>query len=91
MSIVAVFEIPTMSVEKYNTTVKQLSDAGAGAPKGRVYHVASKLGSGTQVVDVWNSQEEFDQFGKTLMPIMQAAGVTIPQPRITEVLNVIKG
>src|SRR5213596_1400825 len=69
MAIGIYFAVQGMSAEKYDDVIKQLQDAGQGAPAGRTYHVAFEGENGLQVFDVWDSQEAFDAFGETLMPI----------------------
>ncbi|MDQ1479035.1 MAG: hypothetical protein QOE62_4264, partial [Actinomycetota bacterium] len=44
-----------------------------------------------QVFDVWNSQEEFDAFGTTLIPILEGQGVELNAPMVAQVHNVIEG
>jgi len=44
-----------------------------------------------QVTDVWDSMEDFQAFGQTLVPIMQALGADPGQPEIQEVNNIIVG
>ena len=44
-----------------------------------------------QVFDVWDSQESFEAFGATLMPIMTELGADPGQPMVSAVHNVIKG
>ncbi len=90
MAIVAHFEIPGMTVEQYEQTLKELENAGLGAPDGRIYHVASPIEGGWTVTDVWESEEKFGAFGEVLMPIMSSAGITPTPPKITPVHNVIK-
>jgi hypothetical protein len=77
--------------EKYESTIKQLEAAGAGAPKGRTYHVALESDGGIQVFDIWESQADFDEFGKTLVPILTELGVELKEPMVANVHNVIKG
>jgi hypothetical protein len=77
--------------DKYNAVIKQLDDAGAGAPKGRSIHVALESNGEIQVFDVWDSQEEFDAFGETLVPILTEAGVELNPPMVANVHNVIQG
>jgi hypothetical protein len=77
--------------KKYDDVIKQLAAAGAGAPKGRAIHVALESDGGIQVFDVWDSQEEFDAFGATLMPILAAAGIELNEPMVAGVHNVILG
>lgn len=41
--------------------------------------------------DVWDSQETFDAFGETLMPILAATGIDAGEPMISAVHNIIVG
>jgi quercetin dioxygenase-like cupin family protein len=74
-AITAVFDIPGMTSKQYDQTIKDLEAAGAGAPKGRLYHVANSKAGGWFVVDVWESEELLGAFAQTLMPILQKNGV----------------
>jgi hypothetical protein len=77
--------------EKYDKVIKQLVDAGVGAPKGRTLHVALESNGEIQVFDVWESQKDFDAFGPTLLPILADAGVELNEPMVAQVHNVIEG
>ena len=77
--------------EKYESAIKQLEAAGAGAPKGRTYHVALESDGEIQVFDIWESQADFDEFGKTLVPILTELGVELKEPMVANVHNVIRG
>jgi hypothetical protein len=77
--------------EKYDKVIKQLEDAGVGTPKGRTYHVALESNGDLQVFDIWESQEDFDAFGSTLVPILAEAGVGLSEPMVATVHNVIVG
>jgi hypothetical protein len=79
------------SPEQYDEALKQLDDAGAGAPAGRLHHVALESEGNIQVFDVWESQESFDAFGATLLPILSGLGVDPGQPMVAPVRNIIKG
>ena len=63
----------------------------AGAPAGRVYHCAFEADGLIQVFDVWESQESFEAFGATLVPIMTELGADAGQPMIATVRNIIVG
>jgi hypothetical protein len=76
---------------KYESAIKQLEAAGAGAPKGRTYHVALESDGEIQVFDIWESQADFDEFGKTLVPILAELGVELKAPMVANVHNVIEG
>jgi hypothetical protein len=77
--------------EKYASGIAQLEAAGAGAPKGRSYHVALESAGEIQVFDIWESQEDFDAFGATLMPILEGLGVELKAPMVATVHNIIPG
>ena len=68
-----------------------LEAAGAGSPPGRLYHAALESDGLIQVFDVWESQESFEAFGGTLLPIMGELGVDPGQPMVAPVRNTIQG
>ena len=76
---------------KYDETLTRLEAAGAGAPPGRLSHVALESGGLIQVFDVWESQESFEAFGATLLPIMADLGVDPGQPMVAPIRNTIAG
>ena len=76
---------------QYDDALDRLEAAGAGAPAGRLYHVALETDGQIQVFDVWDSQESFDAFGETLVPIMTALGADPGQPMVSQVHNIIQG
>ena len=89
-TIAVVFDLPDVTSAQYDQVMKSLELAGAGNPPGRLYHVASPKERGWLVVDVWESGELLNQFAQTLVPIMQDAGVTPPQPQVYPVHNIIE-
>ncbi len=91
MALAIYFPVQGMSSEKYDEVQRRLKEAGQGSPAGRTYHCAFKAGEGLHVFDVWDSQETFDAFGETLVPILGEAGVELPTPEIAEVYNIIEG
>ena len=76
---------------QYDDAISRLEAAGAGAPAGRLYHFALETDGQIQVFDVWDSQESFEAFGETLLPIMGALGADPGQPHVRSVRNIIKG
>jgi hypothetical protein len=77
--------------DKYAEAIKALADAGQGAPQGRTLHVALESNGEIQVFDLWDSQEAFDAFGPTLIPILAGLDVKLNEPAVAHVHNVIKG
>jgi hypothetical protein len=85
------FASQSFSVEQYDETLRRLEAAGAGAPPGRSYHCSFEGQGGLHVFDVWDSEESFNAFGATLMPILTELGVDPGQPSIAKIHNVIIG
>jgi hypothetical protein len=77
--------------EMYDEAIRRLEQAGAGAPEGRSNHFALEADGEIQVFDVWESQEAFEAFGATLLPIMAELGADPGQPMVARVHNVIDG
>ena len=76
---------------KYDETTAQLEQAGAGAPDGRISHVALETDGEIQVFDIWESREAFEAFGATLTPILSDLGVDTGEPMVAPVHNVVAG
>ena len=89
MSYVVRFTPKSMSSSKYDEIIKRLEAAGAGAPKGRLFHVAFGDPSALRVSDIWDTKENFEAFGAVLIPILQEAGVDPGEPDWIEVHNII--
>lgn len=79
-----------MSAAKYDECIQRLEAAGAGNPKGRLYHVCYGDPNNLMVTDVWDSVENFENFGGTLLPILAELGVNPGQPGAHLVHNVIE-
>jgi hypothetical protein len=91
MAITVVFTPVSMTTAQYDEVIERLEQAGAGTPAGRLYHVCSHSGDQLRITDVWESGETFEQFGQTLMPLLQQLGVDPGQPAISPVHNIVKG
>lgn len=77
--------------DRYDEVMGKLQEAGAGAPAGRKLHVALESDGKINVFDVWDSQEDFEAFGETLLPVLGAAGVDPGRPMVAQVRNIIEG
>ena len=91
MALGMYFTPSSFSPKMYDDVIKRLQAAGAGAPAGRTYHVALETDGLIQVFDVWDSEESFQAFGETLLPIMAELGADPGQPMVSPVHNIIKG
>jgi hypothetical protein len=92
MAVGLYFKPQSFSRERYDETIERLQQAGAGAPAGRTHHFAF-VGpdGGIEVFDVWESQQAFEAFGETLVPIMTELGSDPGEPYVAEIHNVILG
>ncbi len=91
MAYVVRFTPTSMSTQKYDEIIRRLEAAGAAAPQGRLYHVAFGDPNELRVSDIWDTRENFERFGQTLMPILQSVGVDPGNPDWIEVHNIIAG
>jgi hypothetical protein len=91
MAFVVKFKPVGFTAAKYKETIKQLEAAGAAKPKGRTYHVCYGDLNGVDITDVWNSMEDFQAFGITLIPIMNSLGVDPGQPDVQQIHGIIIG
>jgi hypothetical protein len=91
MALGMYFAPSSFTPARYDDAIKRLEEAGAGAPPGRLYHVAMESDGLIQVFDVWESEESFRAFGTTLLPILADLGVDPGQPQVAQVRNIIKG
>lgn len=89
MSYIVRFVPKSMSTQQYDEVIRRLDAVGAGAPKGRTFHAAFGPHDALRVSDIWESREDFERFGATLMPILQDVGVDPGEPDWIEVYNVI--
>jgi len=90
MAIVVKFAVTGMPADKYDTVLHRLEAAGAGAPPGRLHHVSYGSRESLQVIDVFDSKESLESFGKVLVPILEELGIKA-QPQIEEAYRIIKG
>lgn len=90
MAIAIYFHPESMSAAQYEDVMRRLEAAGQGKPKGRTHHSTFGPDDHLMVYDVWDSQEDFDAFGQTLMPILAEVGLDPGQPDVMPVHNVIQ-
>ena len=79
------FNFPGMTAKQYDQCWDELRKAGHANPAGLLHHVGAQQGNNWAVVDVWESENAFNKFGETLVPILNKIGVSEVQPVITPV------
>ena len=92
MSILVRFTgAPGMTAEKYDETMPRIEASGEFPPDGLEYHVAFSSGGSFRVSEIWDSREQFAEFGERLMPILAAAGIEFTsEPEVFEVHKIVK-
>lgn len=81
----------SMTAEQYDRVIRQLEGSGAGAPSGRRFHACVGQGGHLMVFDVWDSVEEFQAFGVTLMPILAKEQIEMAPGEPLEIHRLIEG
>ncbi len=90
MAIAMYFHPQSMSAAQYDEVIRRLEAAGAGRPGGRLHHSCFGAGDSMMVYDVWESQEAFDAFAPTLMPILESIGLDPGTPDVMPIHNLIQ-
>lgn len=81
--VVVQFNFPNCSLQQYDNVWNDLRATGNAHPKGLVSHVGAPTpDGGLLVVDVWESEEAFNEMGKTLMPLIIKQDIQLVPPKI---------
>ena len=88
MSMVVRFSPQSLTREKYDEVKRRLNDGGHWPPAGLEYHVAFGDDGAMRVSEIWSSNEQFEAFGRNLMPILEDVGIsTAGPPEMLEIYN----
>ena len=90
MAIVVRFNVSGMTTAKYDEVLRRLESAGAGAPPGRLHHVSYGDHDNLQVIDVFDSPQSLEAFGRTLEPILREHGIS-SVPEVQPAYRIIRG
>jgi hypothetical protein len=82
MPVIAVFQPEGFTREIYDETVRLITGGKSAVTspadwpvEGLLAHAAGQGASGFRVVDVWESEEAFNRFGETLVPVLEQLGI----------------
>jgi hypothetical protein len=89
MAVAMFMKFPGCTREQYESVINELKlNDPNNVPSGLLHHVAGPLENGWSVIDVWESQKEFDVFFQSkLRQAMQNAKIQPPQPITFQVHN----
>ena len=79
----------SMNAGQYQKAVEMVADAAGAAPAGRLYHVCFGTGVKLQVIDVWKSQAEWDDFSQYVAKASEQLGVKVASINIEPVQDII--
>jgi hypothetical protein len=84
--VIAVYVKPEkLTIEQYNRARKGLDASGADMD-GRKHHSCFGEDGQLMVFEIWDSQENYDAFGKFLIPVLQEVGIV---PSTQDIMNVV--
>jgi len=76
--------------QAYDAAWVQLDQMDLKHPPGRRSHTAWMVGDVFHVLDVWESQQDFDAFMTQLGPILAASGMELAgPPEVGDLVNVV--
>ena len=91
MSTLVRFTPKEVTTEQYDKVLSKLGENGGWMPDGLDYHVAFGSEGNVRVSEIWDSKEQFENFGKRLMPLLQEAGIEMSSPpELIEIHNIEK-
>ncbi|MHB8648116.1 MAG: hypothetical protein ACYDAR_20230 [Thermomicrobiales bacterium] len=91
MAIAVLMEFPAGTLAQYDAVIEEMKLGGKLAPHG-IFHIAGPMeGGGIRIVDVWDSQEAFDDFARNKIgPITQKHGIAAPNLTIWPAHNMLR-
>jgi hypothetical protein len=91
MAIALVMEFPGATQEQYDKVMKTLGlDRSDEPPAGALLHLAGPTEKGWEVIDVWESREDFDRFlREKLGRAIEEAGITPTAPKEFPVYKIL--
>ncbi len=91
MAIGFILEFAGTTSDQYDRTLARL-ELGGKLPSGGRFHIAGPTDDGFRVVDVWESQEDFDRFfEEKLHAALEAEGMPVPNISTWPVHNTMTG
>lgn len=93
MAVLAMMEIPGGTTAQYDRVNEILGIDASDPPPGLISHTAGSTDDGLMIVDVWESQQAFEEFfgGRNVAGAIEQVGVTPGPARFFSVHNRITG
>jgi hypothetical protein len=90
MSILVRFTPANVTTQQYDESLRRLEEAGGWPPDGLEYHVAFGPDGSLRVSEIWDTREQWEEFGKRLMPLLADIGIEPGEPELLEIHNIVK-
>jgi hypothetical protein len=94
MSIVVRFKPTSLTAATYDESTRQLEEAGVDPrPEGLDRHICFGTDGNLQVIEIWDSREQFEAFGERLaqLPVLAELGIEFSAPpEILEIHRIVK-
>jgi hypothetical protein len=83
--VIVQFDFPEGTRKQYDQVWNDIRASGNDHPKGLLFHTgAPNPNGGWFVLDLWESEQAFQEFGKVLVPFIQKNGFPMVTPTIME-------
>jgi hypothetical protein len=80
MAVMLMGKVEGLDADTYDKINEEMGFPNQKQPDGLISHTAAQADGGMQIVDVWESMENFESFMQgMLMPAMEKVGVPIPE------------
>ena len=91
MSVFVQYSTGPMTAEQYDEALRRVQEVGdEWPPDGLEYHVCFGPDANLQVIDVWSSRAQFEQFGQWLRPILEHVGVHADEWEVSEIYHAVR-
>ncbi len=89
MAIAMIHNLGGATTEQYDESVRRLKETVSLPAPGQLYHVCFGESGSLRVGEVWESQETFDKFGETLLPVLKDIGIDLGESDVSAVHNIM--
>jgi hypothetical protein len=90
MSILVRYTPTAVTTQQYDESIRRITATGDWPPDGLEYHVAFGPDANLRVSEIWDSREQWEEFGKRLMPLLTEIGIEPGEPELLAIHNIVK-
>jgi hypothetical protein len=90
MAVALLFTPASMTVEQYDRVTTLLKASGSDAPPGRRFHACFGPAGHLTVFEVWDSVDELETFGATILPLLANEQVAMAPAEPLEIHGLIE-